>query len=75
MWEGGRLDPPTTFVNHAAPITAVGSAYQSLRGKWSDVLGHKLVTGDQEGLVGVQWEQGGLVGVQWEQGGLVGAHE
>ena len=53
MWEGGRLDPPTTFVNHAAPITAVGSAYQSLRGKWSDVLGHKLVTGDQEGLVGV----------------------
>ena len=62
MWEGGRLDPPTTFVNHAAPITAVGSAYQSLRGKWSDVLGHKLVTGDQEGLVGVQWEQGGLVG-------------
>ena len=51
LLEGGKAETPVAFVNHAAPITSVGSSYQSLHGKWSSDMGHHVVSGDQEGLV------------------------
>ncbi|GLC46400.1 WD repeat-containing protein 54 [Pleodorina starrii] len=41
--------------HHKSPITAIGSAYQSRQGKWTEDLGCNLVTCDEEGGIAV-WQ-------------------
>ena len=54
---GPIIKPISTLQHHKQPITALGSAYQSCRGSWSDdnMPGH-LVTADESGKVCV-WEE------------------
>jgi WD40 repeat protein len=54
--DGGRLEEPfASFSNHSAPITAIGSAFNTGRGSWNAEMGTRVVTGDQEGVVCV-WD-------------------
>ncbi|GFR46250.1 hypothetical protein Agub_g7799 [Astrephomene gubernaculifera] len=47
--------PAALPAHHKSPITAIGSAYQSRQGKWTEDLGCNLVTCDEEGGIAV-WE-------------------
>jgi hypothetical protein len=52
LLEGGQLGPTSSFSNHIAPITCIGSAYQTSRGQQAGGSNHhSLVSCDQEGLV------------------------
>ena len=54
--EGGRLEEPfASFTNHAAPITAIASAFHTGRGSWNAEMGTRFVSGDQEGLISI-WD-------------------
>ncbi|GAX80237.1 hypothetical protein CEUSTIGMA_g7675.t1 [Chlamydomonas eustigma] len=52
LLEDGQLGPASSFTNHIAPITCIGSAYQTSRGQPADFKNpHNLVSCDQEGLI------------------------
>ncbi|KAG2485514.1 hypothetical protein HYH03_015787 [Edaphochlamys debaryana] len=55
--DSGKFKPAPVQLprHHTAPITCVGTAYQSRQGKWTEDLGCHLVTCDEEGGIAV-WE-------------------
>lgn len=55
LTEEGKFKAPVEFKHHSSPITAVGSAYQSRQGRWTEDLGCNVVTADESGAIAV-WE-------------------
>jgi len=53
--ELGRFQGPSTFHHHKAPITAMGSAYQSRHGRTAEDVSPLLLTADESGVV-IVWK-------------------